>query len=78
MKKGDKAPIVTQWDMNRVEQNGLLKIDFLGLRNLGVIDMAEQLINERHPGANVDCYNLQLEEQPFYQELCGVLQKSLG
>lgn len=24
------------------------------------------------------CYNLQLEEQPFYEELCGVLQKSLG
>ena len=69
MKKGDKAPIVTQWDMNRVEQNGLLKIDFLGLRNLGVIDMAEQLINERHPGANVDCYNLPLEDQSVYSYL---------
>ena len=28
------APIVTQWDMIRAEECGLLKIDLLGLRNL--------------------------------------------
>jgi DNA polymerase-3 subunit alpha len=54
--------------MNRVEQNGLLKIDFLGLRNLGVVDMAEKLINERH-GASVDCYNLPLDDPGVYKYL---------
>jgi DNA polymerase-3 subunit alpha len=68
MQKGENAPVVTQWDMNRVEQNGLLKIDFLGLRNLGVVDMAEKLINERH-GTSVDCYNLPLDDEGVYKYL---------
>lgn len=68
MQKGESAPIVTQWDMNRVEQNGLLKIDFLGLRNLGVVDMAEKLINKRHD-LNVDCYNLELDDENVYEYL---------
>jgi DNA polymerase-3 subunit alpha len=70
MQKGEQAPVVTQWDMNRVEQNGLLKIDFLGLRNLGVVDMAEKLINERH-GIDVDCYNLPLDDDAVYKYLSG-------
>ena len=70
MQKGEKAPVVTQWDMNRVEQNGLLKIDFLGLRNLGVVDMAEKLINERY-GKDVDCYNLPLDDDAVYKYLSG-------
>lgn len=36
-KLGDKAPLSTQWDMKFSEQVGLLKMDFLGLRNLDVI-----------------------------------------
>lgn len=68
MQKGVDAPVVTQWDMNRVEQNGLLKIDFLGLRNLGVVDTAEKLINSRH-GTKVDCYNLNLNDEDVYSYL---------
>jgi DNA polymerase-3 subunit alpha len=68
MQKGEAAPIVTQWDMNRVEQNGLLKIDFLGLRNLGVVDMAEKMINEKYD-AQLDCYNLALDDPDVYSYL---------
>jgi len=68
MQKGESSPVVTQWDMNRVEQNGLLKIDFLGLRNLGVVDMAERMINERH-GVSVDCHNLPLDDEGVYRYL---------
>lgn len=44
-KDGD---IVTQWTMGWCEKMGLLKMDFLGLRNLTVIKKAEDMIRERH------------------------------
>jgi DNA polymerase III subunit alpha len=40
----NEAPIVTQYEMNGVEQLGLLKMDFLGLRNLSVIERALDLV----------------------------------
>jgi len=47
----EDAPIVTQYEMNGVEELGLLKMDFLGLRNLSVIerslDLVEQATGER-------------------------------
>ena len=39
------APIVTQYEMHGVEDLGLLKMDFLGLRNLSVIETALDLIS---------------------------------
>ncbi|QTA82331.1 DNA polymerase III, subunit alpha [Desulfonema limicola] len=42
--KGKKGEVVTQFDMKRVEQIGLVKFDFLGLRNLTVIENTLQLI----------------------------------
>ncbi len=41
--------VVIQYTMTTVEELGLLKMDFLGLRNLTVIDDAEQLIRRREP-----------------------------
>ena len=41
--------IVTQFTMTTLEELGLLKMDFLGLRNLTVIDDAEKLIRRSHP-----------------------------
>jgi len=40
----EDAPIVTQYEMHGVEELGLLKMDFLGLRNLDVIDKACELL----------------------------------
>ncbi len=45
--KTPKDEITTQFDMNGVEKIGLVKFDFLGLRNLTVIRKAEDTINER-------------------------------
>ena len=45
--KGPDAEVVTQFSMKNVEALGLLKIDFLGLRNLDVIDEAVRLIGAR-------------------------------
>ena len=41
--------VVTQFTMTTLEELGLLKMDFLGLRNLTVIDDAEQIIRRNHP-----------------------------
>lgn len=41
--------IVTQFPMTTLEELGLLKMDFLGLRNLTVIDEAEKLIKLKNP-----------------------------
>lgn len=69
MQKGADNPIVTQWDMGRVEQCGLLKIDFLGLRNLGVIDSCIQLLKKRR-GIYLDVNDIPIDDTATYDELC--------
>ncbi len=47
MYRGKKGEVVTQFDMKCVEKIGLVKFDFLGLRNLTVIASALQMIREQ-------------------------------
>ena len=44
----DDSVLVTQWDMNALEQAGMLKMDFLGLKTLTVINDAVEWVRERH------------------------------
>jgi DNA polymerase-3 subunit alpha len=46
---GEDSEIVTQWDGPTCEKMGLLKMDFLGLRTLSVIERAKKLIRESLP-----------------------------
>ena len=46
--------IVTQYTMTTIEELGLLKMDFLGLRNLTVIEDAERQIRRFDPAFNID------------------------
>ena len=46
--------IVTQYTMTTIEELGLLKMDFLGLRNLTVIDDAEKEIQKLEPDFDID------------------------
>ena len=55
------APIVTQYEMHGVEDLGLLKMDFLGLRNLSVIERALDLIEES-TGERPDIDNIPLDD----------------
>ncbi len=49
------APVVTQYEMHGVEDLGLLKMDFLGLRNLDVIsDTVAMLHADGHPDFDID------------------------
>lgn len=68
MKKGADNPVVTQWDMGRVEQCGLLKIDFLGLRNLGVIDSCIKLVLE-NKNIEIDVDKIPLDDELTFLEL---------
>jgi DNA polymerase-3 subunit alpha len=45
---GDEDVIVTQWDMIALEQAGMLKMDFLGLKTLTVIYDAADAVRSRH------------------------------
>jgi DNA polymerase-3 subunit alpha len=62
------APIVTQYEMNGVAALGLLKMDFLGLRNLTVIERALDLI-EVSTGRRVDIDNVNLEDERTFEML---------
>ena len=59
--KGSKGEQVTQFDMKGVEQVGLVKFDFLGLRTLTVIDQAVRLIR-RHHAADFDIHTIPLDD----------------
>ncbi|MDX6689503.1 MAG: polymerase subunit alpha, partial [Solirubrobacteraceae bacterium] len=60
--------IVTQYSMKPVEQLGLLKMDFLGLRNLDVIEDALDII-ERSTGTRPDMTTLPLDDVRTYEML---------
>ena len=64
----EHAPVVTQYEMNGVEELGLLKMDFLGLRTLSIIDEALRLIRETH-GLEVDIDHVDLEDGATYELL---------
>ncbi len=59
---------VTQFTMKPVEQIGLLKMDFLGLRNLDVIEDALDII-ERSTGERPDMATLPLDDEKTYEML---------
>ncbi len=65
----EDAPVVTQYEMNGVEELGLLKLDYLGLRNLSVIDDALTLIREVH-GVSVDIDHVPLDDELTLALLC--------
>jgi len=63
-----EAPLVTQYEMHGVEELGLLKMDFLGLRNLSVIERALDLI-ERTTGSRPDIDDVPLDDDEVYAML---------
>src|SRR3954468_19395523 len=62
--KGADQEVVTQFSGGDVEAVGLLKIDFLGLRNLDVIDKAVELV-----GGGLDITKIPMDDRKTYQML---------
>ncbi|MBR5134112.1 MAG: DNA polymerase III subunit alpha, partial [Clostridia bacterium] len=57
--------IATQFTMTTLEELGLLKMDFLGLRNLTVIDNASRMIREHTPDFDINA--IDLDCKPVYE-----------
>ncbi len=77
-----KEEIITQWSMNDVERAGLLKMDFLGLRNLTILAKAVELV-EQMTGQRIDPYRFPLDDQTTFDifargETKGVFQFESG
>jgi DNA polymerase III subunit alpha len=66
--KGSDQEVVTQFQMKDVEALGLLKMDFLGLRNLDVIDKACELIGGLD-AAPFDIASIPLDDRQTYEML---------
>jgi DNA polymerase-3 subunit alpha len=64
----EDAPIVTQYEMHGVEELGLLKMDFLGLRNLSVIERTLDLI-EAASGERIDIDAIPLDDPKVFAML---------
>ena len=77
-----KEDVITQWRDKDVEQAGLLKMDFLGLRNLTILSRTVQLI-EQTTGKAVDPLKFPLDDKASYSllqrgETKGVFQLESG
>lgn len=64
----EEAPVVTQYEMHGIEDLGLLKMDFLGLRNLDVITDALAVIRETR-GVELDIDAIPLDDPATYEML---------
>jgi len=58
---GDNA-VISQYEMHSIEDLGLLKMDFLGLKNLTIIQNAREQIKERH-GIDIDLDKIPLDDE---------------
>jgi DNA polymerase-3 subunit alpha len=77
-----KEDIITQWSMNDVENAGLLKMDFLGLRNLTILRITEDIIKQT-TGKVLDLYKIPLDDPATFAllsrgETKGVFQLESG
>ncbi|MDH3717278.1 MAG: DNA polymerase III subunit alpha [Planctomycetota bacterium] len=77
-----KEDIITQWAMNEVEAAGLLKMDFLGLRNLTVLAKCADLIQQT-TGEQIDPHKFPLDDAETFALLCrgetkGIFQLESG
>src|ERR1700676_4961999 len=64
--KSNRDEITTQYDMKGLEHIGLLKMDFLGLTTLTVLDDAVRMVDQNR-GVHVDLGTLPLDDEPTYK-----------
>jgi len=63
--KSTTGDVTSQYDMKGLEDLGLLKMDFLGLRNLTVIDKSLKLINKKEKHINIE--KISLNDKKVYE-----------
>jgi len=77
-----KTEVITQWAMGDVERAGLLKMDFLGLRNLTILAKSIELVQQSR-GEHIDPHNFPLDDADSFALLCrgetkGIFQLESG
>ncbi|MER2191065.1 MAG: DNA polymerase III subunit alpha [Solibacillus sp.] len=68
IEEGHDDVFLTQWPMQEVEQSGLLKMDFLGLRNLTILEQIRKSIYYTHQ-MDIDFKHIPLEDAATFQLL---------
>ena len=68
LSRGADGTITTQFTMTTLEELGLLKMDFLGLRTLTVIQDAVNMIEKNH-GVKIDLDHLNFEDKKVFEAL---------
>ncbi len=66
LEMAQKGVVATQYSMGPIEELGLLKIDFLGLSNLTIINNALRII-KRVYGTDIDINNMPLDDKATYE-----------
>ncbi len=67
-KEAGGESVITQYEMHACEQAGILKMDFLGIRNLSILATAVEIV-KKTKGAEVDLLDLPLDDKKTYELL---------
>lgn len=78
LQKNNDGTMIAQYYMEDLAYVGLVKMDFLGLRNLTMIDKALKIIKKNH-GIDIDIDNIPIDDEKVYQtvsngDLSGIFQ----
>ena len=68
LEMAQKGVVATQVPMGQVEDLGLLKMDFLGLKNLSIISTAQKIVKKTY-GIDLDLSKLGLDDKKAYELL---------
>lgn len=79
---GKDGRMITQYEMDSLEDLGLIKMDFLGLTNLNTIYEAVKIV-KREKDVDIDIHNLELDDEATYKlmrdlDTLGVFQFETG
>lgn len=65
-KGGEEAEVVSQYDMYCIEKLGILKVDFLGLRNQSLLELTVELIKQRN-GLELDIDSIPMDDEKTFK-----------
>ena len=68
-RRSDSSSMITEFDMKEIEELGYVKFDFLGLKNLDVIDQTLKYIKVRH-GKDINLDEIDHEDKSVFDLLC--------
>ncbi|WP_088006633.1 DNA polymerase III subunit alpha [Indiicoccus explosivorum] len=68
VEQGNEGIFMTQWPMNDLEKTGLLKMDFLGLRNLTILERISRLVKQSE-GRRLDFRQVPLDDEGTFRLL---------